>query len=575
MRRRSGAGRLARLPLPLILLTAVTAVPAMIEAAAMEWTRMTGMTGLAPQISAPVGYAAFHDLRWIFVYQPGWGTFAAEVVVVLAVRSLLNAAIIALAWPKSVPRPGFRRLLTRNGLFTAVAVAVLSPWACISVAASGTSLSWFLLGELLPVIVLAMVLARGGIVPDWWRGLPRPSTMAWMFACFVVLTIDSVVVEATPGWWSVAVAGCAGALNGLLWRILVHSVVPARPLPAKRWSLARPTWLLRAPRIAPLTIPLALVITAGAVVLATLVTGFGQGSGKQVHPALRAPASAGPRQAVLAVDGYDSSYNGSSAVTESPGLIFEHYSYRGLNGHGLPRPYTARDTHQSLDRSARMLAEQVRAMHRRTGRPVTVMVVSEGSLVARDYLARFPHSHVKALVMLSPLVRPARVYVPLAGTDSWGVATGWEIRGMLDLEHLASGAQETADEPFVRSILDNAPFYRGQMMCPVAGVRTIAFLPYASAAVAPPGPLSDVPVVEVPGLHGEIADAPRVRSDLLRFVHGGKVRPRKALGYQLIRDAAAAWDAPPLPLALVPAWHYRSGAPDASFGGPICVRPGG
>lgn len=89
---------------------------------------------------------------------------------------------------------------------------------------------------------------------------------------------------------------------------------------------------------------------------------------------------------------------------------------------------------------------------------------------------------------------------------------------MFDLEHLAGGSPDSIDEPFVRSILDHAPEYRNQMMCPVPGVRATAFLPFASAAVAPPGPLSGVPVVEVPGFHGEISGQPPVSSNVLRFV---------------------------------------------------------
>lgn len=548
-----------------VLLVVVTAGTAMGEAAVLASAGFAGALGLAPQISAPVPYGVFHDLRWVFVYHSSWGTFAAEIGGLIAVRAALNAVIIALAWPAGQPRPPLTRLLARNAVFTAVAVAVLSVWVCVSVAASGTSLSWFLLGELLPVIGLALILARGGIVPRWWRGLPPLRAMGWTLVTFVALAADALIVQLAGGWWAVPVAGLAGAGNAGLWWLLVRVSVPD----------SRPQALLvRLPRIAPLTVPLAVAITAGGVTAMSVFAGFGSGAhGLGVPPPLRSQASDGRQAVMLFVDGYDSSYNGSDPVSVSPGLVYEHYSYRGLNRRGLPRPYPAAATHQSIARSARLLARQVQALHVRTGRPVAVVAESEGTLVARDYLAGFPHRHVDALVLLSPLIRPARIYVALPGADSWGTASGWELRGMLDLQRIAGGPPENIDEPFVRSILGHAPFYRNQMMCPVRGVRTIAFLPFASAAVAPPGPLSDVPVAEIPGLHGQIGDGPPVQGEILRFVRGGRVPPRHLVSYQLARDAAVAWDAPPLALSLVPAWHYPAGAPDASFGGPICAGP--
>ena len=549
----AGSGR-ARV----MLLVLVTAGTAMAETAALAAAGATGVLGLAPQISAPVPYGVFHDLRWVFVYHPSWAMFAAEPIALIAVRSALNAVIITLAWPAGRARPALRRLLARNAAFTAVAVVVLSAWVCVAVAASGTSLSWFVLGELLPVVGLALVLARGGIVPGWWRGLPSLRMMGWTLVTFAVLSVDALVVELAGGWWAVPAAGLAGAGNAGLWWLLIRSALPD----------SRPRKLvLRLPRIAPLAVPLAVAITAGGVTAMSVFAGFGSGQrGLGVPPPLRSAAADGRRAALLFVDGYDSSYDGASPVTVSPGLIYEHYSYQGLSSRGLPRPYTAMNTHQPIARSARLLARQVAILHMRTGRPVAVVAESEGTLVARDYLASFPHRHVDALVLLSPLIRPARIYVPLPGSDGWGVVTGWELRGMFDLQRIAGGSAENIDEPFIRSILGYAPFYRNQMMCPVSRVRTIAFLPFASAAVAPPGPLSDVPVVEIPGLHGQIGEDPGVQAEILRFVRGGPVRPHRLAGYQLARDAAAAWVAPPLALPLESAWHYPAGAADASFG---------
>ena len=38
----------------------------------------TGSIAIAPQITAPAPFSAFHDLRWLLVYHPSWATFAGE-----------------------------------------------------------------------------------------------------------------------------------------------------------------------------------------------------------------------------------------------------------------------------------------------------------------------------------------------------------------------------------------------------------------------------------------------------------------------------------------------------------------
>ncbi|GAA2704635.1 hypothetical protein ACFY2R_09570 [Micromonospora olivasterospora] len=114
----------------------------------------------------------FHDLRWVLVYHDSWFSFAAELVAAVVVRGLLCTGCVALAWPGDVPRPPLRRLVGRSLLFAVFVAVVLLPWAAVAVAASRFALAWFLFLELVPVLILAPMLARGGVVADWWRGLP-------------------------------------------------------------------------------------------------------------------------------------------------------------------------------------------------------------------------------------------------------------------------------------------------------------------------------------------------------------------------------------------------------------------
>jgi len=110
------------------------------------------------------------------------------------VRGLLSAAIVHLVWPPAAPRPGFRTTLRRSAAFTTIALVLLSPWAVVARAGSETPLSWFFLGELLPVLFLALVLSRGGIISGWWRGLPPLAALGWALLTFAVVTVDAMLV---------------------------------------------------------------------------------------------------------------------------------------------------------------------------------------------------------------------------------------------------------------------------------------------------------------------------------------------------------------------------------------------
>jgi len=142
----------------------------------------------------PPAFGVFHDLRWLMVYHSSWSAFLGEAVAAVLLRGLLGAAIVHLVWPPAAQRPGFRTTLRRSAAFTTIAMVLLPPWAVVAMAGSETSLSWFFLGGLLPVLFLALVLSRGGIISGWWRGLPPLAALGWALLTFAVVTVDAMLV---------------------------------------------------------------------------------------------------------------------------------------------------------------------------------------------------------------------------------------------------------------------------------------------------------------------------------------------------------------------------------------------
>ena len=64
-------------------------------------------------------------------------------------------------------------------------------------------------------------------MPKWWLGLPSLRAAGLAVVTFGVLTIGSLVISLTPGWWVIPVAQVAGAVNAFLWRALIVAVLPA------------------------------------------------------------------------------------------------------------------------------------------------------------------------------------------------------------------------------------------------------------------------------------------------------------------------------------------------------------
>ncbi|NIL64834.1 hypothetical protein, partial [Salinispora arenicola] len=464
----------------LVLTVLAAALPAA-EAAVIAGVGFQAARGLPSQASAVWPYDSYHDLRWLLVYHSSILGFVLAYLVVAAVRGALTAVLIYFSWPERFSRPSVANLFRRNLVVALLVMALIMPWAMLSIAFEIVSLSWLLLASLLPMIVISPFLLRAAVVKESWRGLPTLAQYGWSSLNVVVITVAGALMTAVPAWWSLPVAALAGAGNGLLWRKSVAvALKPANP----RWR----------------RLPVGPVV--GVLVLITptvMLNAPGMLDGPEWRPPiLEQPLPQDVPQAVIVIAGHDSEYHGEPSADPR----VERYSYEGLDSKEAPLPYRREATHQSLDVSAVRLASHVDSLHRRTRRPIALVGQSEGALVARTYLEKWPASPVTEAVLLSPLVMPGRAYYTPPHTGAgWGVATGYVMRAVFQLWFLGDEARGNPDEPFVRSIIIDAPFYRNRILCPVAGIRVIAFLPTVSAIEAPPGEFTQVPTVQSPAFH--------------------------------------------------------------------------
>jgi hypothetical protein len=448
-------------------------------------------------------------------------------------------------------------LLGRNLLFAAVCAVIVSPWAALALAAVAIALSWFVFGELLPLLLFAPFLQRGGVCRGWWRGLPSARLVAIGLLNFVVLTVTGTLVWRAPDGWTVPAAAGAGLVNAAVWWYLVRTAVLA------------PVRLPRMP-----TVPVVAGVLAAGLVFIGAGAGFG-GSGSANHRSVPPPAASGTigslHHEVVFVAGYDSAYDGHEPTRTSMVIV---YSYRGLDGAGDPLPYQPEATHQSLQASAGMLAQQVDRVHQRTGRPVALVGLSEGALITRKYLEAFPQPNVDAAALVSPVVRPGQVYFPPPSASSgWGLVAGWELRGVLALVGLHRQTPISVDEPFIRSVLADAPMFRNRMLCPVPGVRMMAFLPSADAATIPPGNYRGIPADDLPAAHGGLIGFPAEQRRLVGFLNGENTDHHQRPYYSLVQVASGVWQAPVLALAVNPVWP-AAGEPDAALHGEACPGTG-
>lgn len=543
-------------------LLALCVVPATLEAAVLAIAGFGSSAGFAPQVTAPAPLGVFHDLRWLVVYHDSWQSFGAELVGVLVFRSLLDALIVREAWPEGVPRPPFATTLRRTLVFTAIAVVLLAPWVTLLFGLAVVSLSWLFFVAVPPALAVALLIHHGAVTPRWWREGPPARALGWVVLSFVVLTSSAASASVSPAALRAPIAAATGLFNAWAWIGVVHSVV----------ALERTRTRRRFAPVAPAGLALILAVVVGGAAAGFSVATAG--SHHQVVDTVR--PSRGPP--VLIAAGFGTHWNGHDGAWLRGGFDEERFSYRGLGPGGAPLPYTSAETHRSLPQLDAMFAHQVQVLHRRTGQRVSVVAISEGSLVAKTYLAGSPGAPVDNLVMVSPLLRPARVYYPPSGEAGWGMVGGLGLQLLTSALQGMSPINVTPSTPLFRSIVARAPELRGLVSCSLAHVHQVAVLPLADAVAAPGAGQLAIPSVVIASFHDGTLGNPAADRIIESVLRGGKLPTNATLSAadQVLRGASSAWQVPELALSLNPAWSAVPVAADPGGVAPAnaCPAPG-
>ena len=242
---------------------------------------------------------------------------------------------------------------------------------------------------------------------------------------------------------------------------------------------------------------------------------------------------------MLVVKGFNSRWDGVTYRWVRGHHRIRRFSYRGLDARGRPLVYERDDTHRSVPELAREMRRQVEALHDATGAPVGIVAESEGALITQVFLASTPRAPVDAVVLLSPLVEPGRVFYPPRGDEGWGVATGAMMRGISAVIGALGPVDVSADEALFRSIVDLGPSLGALLACPPPRVRSYAVLP-VDAGVSAPSPL-DVELDHrvVPAFHGGLlGDATTART--IAAVLDGRPTPEGSPFWAAVGDVVNA-----------------------------------
>ena len=329
--------------------------------------------GIAPQATAPAPFDVFHDLRWLLVYHRSWVGLALEALAFVAFRTVLTAYMVRSAWPKGEDPPPLRRALVHSALFVLGTAVLMSPWVALLFGMAIVSISWLFFVALPGMLVVAVLVHHGAVERGWWRHMPPLRTVGWVGLTFVALSAGGAILSVSPPLLRLPVAAATGLFNAWAWLGIVHAIAE-RPAP-------------RFIPLAPAGIAAFLVIVVGGTTL-----GFESVAGRAelAHAVRGARLSHQTGKPVLIVSGFGTHWEGDGHRW-LPGPYDERrFSYRGVGDDGEPLAYSEGDTHRSLRDLDRLMAAQVDAFHAATGRPVSIVAESEGSLVAKTYLTARP-----------------------------------------------------------------------------------------------------------------------------------------------------------------------------------------
>jgi hypothetical protein len=555
----SGRGFLGR---PALIALAV-AVP-MAEAAAVDLTAPSARA-LSPEVTALAPLAVFHDLRWLFGLGGTWPRFALTLAAVVATRSLLDAALAWLAWPRGLARPRTMLLLGSSAALTVCAVLLLSPLVALVFGVALLPFSWPFLG-MLPVLVLfALLLSHGSAASWWWRTLPPLRAATWLLTEFMVLSAAALVINRLPAGYAVPLAGLAGVVNARAWYGVTAAL--AGPLSARSPG-ARPA-RRRSPATRRLPIaPVAAVLAIG-LVIGVARAGFAVATTPHHHRSTQAqaaigtqdrppasaadpaPSGAARQSPVLEIQGFGSSCcsTASSLRAIAGHAVAQQFSYRGLNSRGQPLPQGPAASDLPLPVLGDRIAAQVERLYAETGRPVDLVAESEGTLGVYAMLARHPDVPIGSVVLLSPIIAPGQVSYPADDRDARGEVPGYALQAVVWFIGGLSPFGTSGAEKLINSVDQTGASYvqaavRANELKPK---RWLAVLPLADSLTLPACQLPAHTVV-VAALHGGLLGNPGVQDTVRDFLAGHAVSAESPLqeAAEAVAQAAAAWRMPQL-----------------------------
>jgi hypothetical protein len=476
-----------------------------------------GAGPVAPQVTAVPSLAAYHDLRWLFADTQSWPWFVALAVALLAARAALDVALLRLAWQRGVPAPTVRAAFASCAALTLLAWALLAPSTTLTFGAALLPFSWPFLAAFPIMLGIVALLSHGGVTASWWRRLPPPRAVGWLFASFAASGAAGAVIGHLPAAAAVAVAALGGFANARAWyglaalaacsRPRVRASVPARVLfnvpfapIAAVLTLVLVVGLARLLLIGTIQLPVSQGVSAASIAATVEHGNDGRGSGA-TGGAVAETAAVRLPTAVLVVAGWGTACcdAANSLRATSPSTPMRQFSYAGMDAAGRPvRSGVAADD-LPLPELGDRLAAQVRTLNVQTSRPVAVVAESEGTLAVYAMLARHPGLPVSDVVLLSPIVEPGQ-----QGQRS-GQGTSAAQAALAELNHLVGGMSPYGPggaENLLGSVSEfGARYYAAVADGQAVRARLLVVVPLADAVTLPQCALPPG-VVVVPAFHG-------------------------------------------------------------------------
>jgi len=536
------------------LIVVAAAVP-MAEAAAVT-AIVPSARVLAPEVTALAPLAVFHDLRWLFALGGTWPRFLVALVVLVVARSVLDAVLAWLAWPRGQVRPRPAVLLGSGAVLTLCAGLLMSPLVTLTFGVALLPFSWPFLGTLPVLILFALLLSHGGAASWWWRTLPPLRSAEWLVADFLALSVAAVAVSRLAAGWAVPVAGLAGIINARAWYGVAASLTVPRPAGRLRPAARR---IPVAPAAAVLAVALVVGVARAGFVLAAAPHAEITPAASAVPPAHPARPAAAPSRAasygkgpaVLEIRGFGSSCCSAPSTLRAiaGNAVAEQFSYRGLDAQGRPLPYGPAASDLPLSVLGDRIDAQVQRLHEQTGQPVDLVGESEGTLGIYAMLARHPDAPVGSAVLLSPIVAPGQVSYPADDRDGRGAVPGYALQAVVwFIGGLSPFGTSGADQLIDSVDRDGAQYardaWRETRQHPL---RWMAVIPLADSLTLPACQLPAHTVV-VPALHGGLLGNTGVQQAVRTFLSGGAVRSQPPMqdAAEIVAQAAAAWRMPEL-----------------------------